>query len=69
LTVAGIQQLATLLLLNTMLVHGVGMLVDTISAAVWALFPERILIGGALLTFARIMRLGAAMDDEIKATV
>jgi hypothetical protein len=27
------------------------------------------LTGAALLTFARIIRLGAAMDDEIKGTV
>jgi hypothetical protein len=67
--VAAIQTLASDLLLNTMLVHGVDWIGDTVVSSVSALFPERILIGGALLTFARIMRLGSAMDDEIKATV
>ena len=31
--------------------------------------PTAALAGAALLTFARITRLGAAMDDEIKGTV
>jgi hypothetical protein len=31
--------------------------------------PVAALAGAALLTFARIIRLGAAMDDEIKGTV
>jgi Protein of unknown function (DUF2975) len=76
--VAGVQELANILLINTMLIHpeGYGLggpvfnaTVNTIGASVFALFPERILIGGALLTFARIVRVGSAMDDEIKATV
>jgi hypothetical protein len=40
---------------------------------IWApirgLLPVPALTGAALLTFARIIRLGAAMDDEIKGTV
>jgi hypothetical protein len=40
---------------------------------IWApirgLFPVPALTGAALLTFARIIRLGATMDDEIKGTV
>jgi hypothetical protein len=71
--VAAIQEAASLLLLNTMLAHHVASLAGALgyaaSSAIWALLPERILIGGALLTFARIMRLGSAMEDEIKATV
>jgi hypothetical protein len=31
--------------------------------------PFPLLAGAALLTLARIMRLGAVMDEEIKATV
>ena len=31
--------------------------------------PVAALAGAALLTFARITRLGAAMDDEIRGTV
>lgn len=34
-----------------------------------ALLPVAALAGTALLTFARIIRVGAAMDDEIKGTV
>ena len=33
------------------------------------LFPVPVLTGAALLTFARIIRLGSTMDDEIKGTV
>jgi hypothetical protein len=36
---------------------------------VTALLPVPLLAGAALLTFARITRLGAVMDDEIRATV
>jgi ABC-type Fe3+-siderophore transport system permease subunit len=34
-----------------------------------ALFPVAALGGAGLLSFARIIRLGAAMDEEIRATV
>jgi hypothetical protein len=34
-----------------------------------ALLPVPALAGSALLTFARITRAGAAMEDEIKATI
>jgi hypothetical protein len=33
------------------------------------MLPVAALAGAALLTFARITRLGAAMDDEIRGTV
>lgn len=42
---------------------------DVLSAPVTALFPAPVIAGGALLTFARVIRLGAVMDDEIKATI
>jgi hypothetical protein len=66
---AGIQQLASGMLLNSMLTHEAESPGYAIDAAVWALVPVPILAGVALLTFARIIRLGAAMDDELKATV
>jgi hypothetical protein len=40
-----------------------------ITAPFVALLPVPALAGAALLTFARIIRLGADMDDEIKGTV
>lgn len=43
--------------------------VNLIVAPIRGLFPGPALAGTALLTFARIIRLGAAMDDEIKGTV
>lgn len=59
---------ATDQLLNTMLVaqNDRG---DTVGQLIHGLLPVPLLVGAALLTFARIIRLGAAMDDEIKATV
>ena len=38
-------------------------------AALRALIPVPALAGTSLLTFARIVRLGAAMDDELQGTV
>ena len=67
--VAGaVQGFATDQLLNTMLVppNDSG---DAVTGLIHALLPVPLLVGAALLTFARIVRLGAAMDDEIKATV
>jgi hypothetical protein len=55
-------------LLNTMLVPQ-AQYGDVISMAVKALVPVALLAGAALLTFARIIRAGADMDDEIKGTV
>jgi hypothetical protein len=40
-----------------------------ISGAVRGVLPFPLLAGAALLTLARIMRLGAVMDEEIRATV
>lgn len=47
-----------------------GIAVDVLLAAPFkALLPVPALAGSALLTFARITKAGAAMDDEIKATI
>lgn len=54
-------------LLNTMLKPGIDY-GDAITGMFRAL-PIAVLVGAALLTFARIFRLGAEMDDEIKGTV
>ena len=42
---------------------------DLVYPAVRGLVPVPLLTGAALLTFARIIRAGAAMDEEIKGTV
>ena len=42
---------------------------DALTEPVHALLPVPVLAGAALLTFARIIRVGADMDDELKATV
>src|SRR5271165_1191919 len=55
-------------LLGSMLV-GPPSFPAVILEAVRGLFPVAVLAGAALLTFARIIRLGGAMDDEIKGTV
>jgi len=63
-----IQGFALDQLLNTMLVPRTSFY-DLITAPLYALLPVPALAGAALLTFARFIRLGAEMDDEIKATV
>jgi hypothetical protein len=65
-----VQRVALGQLLNTMLTTQddfVGY--EMIPAALAALLPVPALAGAALLTMARIIRLGADMDEEIKATV
>ena len=42
---------------------------DAITGIARALFPVPVLVGAALLTFARIFRLGAQMDDDLQGTV
>ena len=66
--VGAVQGFALDQLLNTMLVPQ-AQYGDVISMAVKALVPVALLAGAALLTFARIIRAGADMDDEIKGTV
>lgn len=65
---AAVQGFALDQLLNTMLVAQ-DHFGDALTEPVHALLPVPLLAGAALLTFARIIRLGADMDDEIKATV
>jgi len=65
---AAVQGFALDQLLNTMLVAQ-DQFGDALAEPVHALLPVPVLAGVALLTFARIIRLGADMDDEIKATV
>lgn len=55
-------------LLNTMLTPGQGY-GDVINGLLHALLPVPALVGAALLTFARIFRVGAEMDDELQGTV
>lgn len=67
--VAGaVQGFATDQLLNSLL-RAPSSSGDAITQAIHGVLPVPLLVGVALLTFARIVRLGAAMDDEIKATV
>jgi hypothetical protein len=65
---AAIEGLATDQLLNEMIRPGTGYL-DGLIEPIRAMVPVPLLAGAALLTFARIIRLGADMDDEIKGTV
>jgi hypothetical protein len=46
-----------------------GTVVDVIVGPLEGLLPVPALAGAALLAFARITRVGVALDDEIKATV
>lgn len=68
LAVGAVQGFALDQLLNTMLTvrdeYG-----DAITGTLHALFPVPVLVGAALLTFARIFRLGAQMDDDLQGTV
>jgi hypothetical protein len=68
LAVGAVQGFALDQLLNTMLTvqdeYG-----DAITGMLHALFPVPVLVGAALLTFARIFRLGAEMDDDLQGTV
>lgn len=66
LAAASAQGAATDALLNTLLRtdNGFGDSVPHLSV-----LPVPLLAGAALLTFARIIRRGAAMDEEIQATV
>ena len=67
--VAAVHAIALDQLLNAMLVAPGSDLVNVIVALAHGLFPVPALTGAALLTFARIIRLGVTMDDDIKGTV
>ena len=66
---AAIEQLATIVLLDSLLAPAPEEISSVVAEALRALIPVPALAGAALLTFARIVRLGAAMDDEIQGTV
>lgn len=66
---AVIQGVAQNRLLNTMVASGTSFYSLLITVPFHALLPVSVLAGATLLTFARITRLGAAMDDEIRGTV
>ena len=66
-TAAPIQGFALDELLRTMLTP--ISFYNVITMPFHALLPVAALAGAALLTFARIIRVGAAMDDEIKGTI
>jgi hypothetical protein len=77
LTVAVLHAVSTGLLLSGQLEGGTvkGMTIggDLFAELVWgvvrATLPVPVLAGAALLTLARIFRVGVAMDDELKGTV
>jgi Protein of unknown function (DUF2975) len=55
-------------ILNSLFRPGVGH-GDAIFGPVRALLPAPLIVGAAMLTFARIIDVGHAMDEEIRATV
>ncbi len=55
--------------LLTLTMRAPQLFVDLIWEPVRGLVPVPALTGAALLTFARVIRLGADMDDELKGTV
>jgi hypothetical protein len=66
---AAIEQLAMILLFNSLVAPPPEGIDSVAFAALLALVPVPALAGAALLTFARIVRVGAAMDDELQGTV
>ena len=66
---AAIEQLSMVLLFSSLVTPPPEGLDSVAFAALRALVPVPALAGAALLTFARIVRLGAAMDDELQGTV
>ena len=67
--VAVVRAIALNQLINAMLVAPGNDVVNVVVALAHGLFPVPALTGAALLTFARIIRLGVTMDDDIKGTV
>lgn len=61
--------LMTRMLMTPATFSGGGIVGDVVFAPLTALLPVPALAGAALLTFARITRVGVVLDDEIKATV
>ena len=77
LTVAVLHAVSTGLLLSSQLEGGTipgwtisgDLFVELVWGVIRATMPVPALAGAALLTLARIFRVGAAMDDELKGTV
>ncbi|MGH3395570.1 MAG: DUF2975 domain-containing protein [Streptosporangiaceae bacterium] len=67
LAAGAVQGFSTDQLLNTMLTPRINYS-DAINGLIHGL-PVAVLVGAALLTFARIFRLGAQMDDDLQGTV
>jgi hypothetical protein len=61
--------LLTRMLMTPATYDGGGLVVDVVFGPLKALLPVPALAGAALLTFARITKIGVVLDDEIKATV
>jgi Protein of unknown function (DUF2975) len=66
---AAIEELATVLLLGSLVAPRPEGFDSVAFTALRALVPVPALAGAALLTFARIVELGVAMDDELQGTV
>lgn len=56
-------------MLMTPATYGPGIVADVLFRGLRALLPVPALAGAALLTFARITRIGVVLDEEMKATV
>jgi hypothetical protein len=61
--------LLTRMLMTPFTYSGNGVVVDVLFGPLKAMLPVPALAGAALLTFARITKVGVVLDDEIKATV
>jgi hypothetical protein len=55
--------------INSLFRHGGPGYGDALIATLRALLPVPVIAGATMLTFARIIRAGQAMDEEIKATI
>ncbi len=65
---SAVHGLALDAVLNSLFRPGVGY-GDAVFGPIKALVPVPVIAGAAMLTFARIIRAGQAMDEEIRATV
>lgn len=65
---ASVHGLALDMVINSLVRPGIG-LGDAVSGPIRGLLPVPLIAGAAVLTFARIIGVGQAMDEEIRATV
>jgi hypothetical protein len=65
----GVDLLTRMLMTPAVYSRGSGLVAEVLIAALKSLLPVPALAGAALLTFARITKVGVVLDDEIKATV